>query len=268
MSEDPNTDHQIDIFSNEPVEDLPVPTPEIEPVLEETPAVVDEAEVVEAEPVEAKSENEAVVPENKPTHGFKKRIDKLTTKNKELEAEIEVLKSKIPSEIKPVADIKPENFQTPQEYFDALSEAKVDQILANREAAQIKAKEEALAKSKKQAFDEHMQIALETHKDMQELLKTASSPVSVAMHEALVESEMPGEIVYWLAKHPDECERIANLPTGKAIFEMAKIEAKLTVAPATAATVPTSKKPEVPLIRPVKGGFKISPPTEHSIEIY
>jgi hypothetical protein len=71
--------------------------------------------------------------------------------------------------------------------------------------------------------------AKEKHPDFDETVSHLTLPASHAMLEAILDSELGAEIMYWLGKHPTECKLIGDLPPVSAVREIGRIEG--TIAP-------------------------------------
>ncbi len=140
------------------------------------------------------------------------------------------------------------------------------------------AETEAAARARQpiaEAWAQQVDQAKKAHEDFDEVLAASAEAgieATPAMVQELLESAQGGEVAYYLASHPEECLRIAELtavpekPTpeqvGKAVRlaarEIALIEQRLT-APAAAATAPAApaapagekpKSPETPKPKP------------------
>ena len=72
-------------------------------------------------------------------------------------------------------------------------------------------------------------------------------PVANISAAAVEAADQPGKVLHYLAKNPDEAERIASLPVGKQAREIVRLEEKLAKPP-----VKPSNAPEP--IKPVGGG--------------
>lgn len=118
-------------------------------------------------------------------------------------------------------------------------------------------RERQAQEQQRSAGEEFRKRAKETAKDMPDFDEVVSGigaddPVARISADPIANSDMPGKLLYHLAKNPEEAERIANLPMGQQAREIWKLEQKLA-APAEPATKPVkaSKAPEP--ITPVGG---------------
>lgn len=208
--------------------------------------------------------------------GFKRRIDKLNGRLTAVEQEKEywreqALKLQKPEPAQggaktPIAqDGRPtqDAFDTHEEYLEALTDWKVDQ---RDRANQAKATEQ----SQKSAFDEKVQSYqakvkefAKTHDDFDDVLESVGDiPMSIAVQQSLLESEIGPEIAYELAKNPGEYERICSLGLVPAARELGKIEAKLLAEkskPPVESKTTKAPKPVAPVSTKNAGSIQKSP---------
>ncbi len=163
--------------------------------------------------------------------GFQRRITKLTTEKRELEARLAALTAGKPAET-PKADAgdgKPqlEKFDSYEEYVEALTDWKLER----REAAKA---EQARADAQKQQQAElanswqARQDAVRAKYDDYDEVVGQEIPITQAMQQALLESDHGAELAYWLGSNPKEAERIAKLGPVAAIKALGKIEDSLS----------------------------------------
>jgi hypothetical protein len=98
---------------------------------------------------------------------------------------------------------------------------------------QAKAPEAQPADARRQARIEHLKVlamkAREKHSDFDETMSHLNLPTSHAIGEAILDSELGAEIMYWLGKHPTDCKLIGDLEPLSAVREIGRIEG--TIAP-------------------------------------
>lgn len=162
----------------------------------------------------------------------------------------------------------PKDFTNEKGEFDAFGYAKALAKFSAEEAVkadrkeQEKANREAVEARSYQEYLGRVKASTKDIPDWQEVAEGASDMnVSGALTGYIRESDTPGPLLYHLAKNPDELERLNALPTIKALSEMAKIEAKLTVPEKEAsgserpALPPKGAKPRAPEpIAPLSNG--------------
>jgi hypothetical protein len=220
-------------------------------------------------------ESEGDTPEDKPGKskgGFQRRIDKLTRASAEQREHISRLEARLADANRQPAATNQEQapaqnsgarpvvseFNTYEEYVEALTDYKVTQReTARSEAEQRKAAEAELA-AKQTSYQERVTAARDKYEDYDDVLDGAKNlQISRAMQEAMFESEQGADIAYHLAKNPKEATRIAQLSPLAAAREIGKLEVKLTAdrqpEPAKSQTArKTSKAPEP--VTPISGG--------------
>lgn len=192
--------------------------------------------------------------------GFQKRISQLTQKIRGLEAEIQK-RSTAPEPKPEVATPKsegkpsPDNFNSYEEYVEALTDYRVEQrLLKQREEAQ---QQEAQAQQKQilDRWNEQSEAAREKFEDFDEVLNSVPPPPP-AIQYAIMSSDQAAEVAYHLAQNPKELARIAKLEPLAAAREIGKLEVKLS-KPVTPPATPKPKVTSAPApIKPVGGQAK------------
>ena len=173
--------------------------------------------------------------------GFQKRIDKLTRRQAELESQnaalLEALRqsgkapdnkpaeeNKAPvSEGKP----KPEDFENHDEFVEALTDWKVEQKLntSQKKVQEQQAREEQ--NRQQTEFQTRMDSARERYEDFDDVMGESEVPVTPAMSEIIMTSEVGPDIAYYLANNPEEAGKIAKMPALAAAKALGKLEDKL-----------------------------------------
>lgn len=239
-----------------------------EPSEPENEAEPEEEEELEAAPPEAKSKKKG---------GFQKRIDKLNAKNVAMEQEKEywrqeALKARPAKETDQTAPAKPtetgrpkaDDYGTHDEYVEALADYRVEQKLAALEKTR---REDAIkneAKTKAIAYNEKLNEFKKSHGDFDDVMESVETiPLSLTVHEAILESDLGPELSYELAKDPKEFARICAMKPVQAAKEIGKIEARLTKsseAPPEKKNVTKAPPPVTPVrtrsTSPVKDVYK------------
>lgn len=193
---------------------------------------------------------------------LEKRLSKERRKREELSRRLQVTEElalrgrQEQPKAQPVAENgepKRENFDSYEAFIEARAEwradRKVEEKLAkNREQeAQTRTAEEQ--RKIEQQFRERAKETAKKFEDFDEVMESSDAPMTKAMAEAILHSDVGAEVAYHLAKNPGEAERIAALPAARQAAEIGRLEAKLS-APA----VPTPKPSKAPApIKPVGG---------------
>lgn len=122
------------------------------------------------------------------------------------------------------ADLAPEQFETYEDYADALAERKAQQLLARREAEQ---QQRALV----DAYHEREEAVRDKYDDFEMVAYNPELPVTEVMARAIQASEIGPEVLYHLGTNPKEAARISRLDPILQAREIGKIEVQLGAAP-------------------------------------
>jgi len=122
------------------------------------------------------------------------------------------------------ADLAPEQFETYEDYADALAERKAQQLLARREAEQ---QQRALV----EAYHEREEAVRDKYDDFEMVAYNPELPVTEVMARAIQASEIGPDVLYHLGTNPKEAARIARLDPILQAREIGKIEVQLGSAP-------------------------------------
>lgn len=186
----------------------------------------------------------------------------------ELESRLKALEEKgkpAPVEVK---EPDPKDFTNEKGEFDAFGYAKALAKHAAEEAVKADRKEQEKANkeaAEARAYQEYLGRVKASTKDISDWHDVAESAADMQVSGAVTgyirESDSPGPLLYHLAQHPDELERLNALPTIKALAEVAKLEAKLTAPKDTKTDVEVPKgKPRAPEpIAPLSNGAGVTP---------
>lgn len=273
----------IEVRSNEvpePVVEAKEPkkeqsAPEAEVSQEQKKSSDSEAEETEADEVSDESDEESDKESDddsdrdkpKKKGGFQRRIDKLNAAKADAEREREYWKQQALKgasetnkedpkvESKPANDGRPipDDFETHADYVDALTDWKMDQRESKKAQEQEKSKllseHETLVKS----HQERLKSFTDKTADFEEVLENLDGLHSPVAERIILESESGPELLYELAKNPEEAKRICSLSPLAAARELGKIEARLTskASPEKQETKKITKAPKP--IEPVGG---------------
>lgn len=185
--------------------------------------------------------------------GFQRRITKLTTEKRELEARLAALTAGKPTEKAAetpkadAADGKPqlEKFESYEDYVEALTDWK----LAQREAAMAERSKVDAAKQQQAELAKSWQArqdAVRAKYDDYDEVVGQEIPITQAMQQALLESDHGAELAYWLGSNPEEANRIAKLGPVAQIKALAKIEDSLSVGSAEPPAKPKPRASSAP----------------------
>lgn len=243
---------------------IETPEEEVEekPVAQETAAETDSDEGAEEE---AESE-----PKKKGRGGWQRRNEKLTRNWKNAESRAEAaerlaaeLKAQLaakPAEqqtpAKTVPDGRPKlsDFETPEEWAEALTDWKLEQ----RDAKVRQAAVEDETKERQQTYRERLEAAKSKHDDWEEVadeIKANGMNIPLIVQDAILESDVGPEITYYLAKNRDVTAKLMDMSPAAAAKEIGRIEARLSPETKDAPKDrPKSNAP--PPIKPLGGSTK------------
>jgi hypothetical protein len=170
-----------------------------------------------------------------------RRIDKLTREIEELkrqvaEREIRSLKPQDkPSEPAQSAPGKPklEDFSTLEQYQEALTDWKLDERERLQREKQARDATEQALRAEQDGWKAKERAARKAHPDYDDLMDTVEIPAGpgvLAARQAMLENEDGAELLYYLARHPKELERIAQLSPASAVMAIGRLSASLSPA--------------------------------------
>jgi len=175
--------------------------------------------------------------------GFQRRIDKLNARTTAAQQEAEYWKAMAlkkeagepkSEKVEPKsAEGKPksEDFESHAEYVEALTDWKIEQ---REKAKEVLAQKSQLEADQEKALNSHYEreeAFAEKNEDYPEVVAAlfkSTKNASAALQDLIVSSENSPEILYALAKDPQEFKRINALSPMAMAREIGKIEAKLT----------------------------------------
>jgi len=234
-------------------------TPVETTVTEEKPVETTATETTDEKPVDEKVETEKKAEDKKPAvdpekNHFQRRQERLLRERAEFKAEAEYLRSQMasqkqtqsPTNGRPARD----QFQNDEDYVDALTTWKVDQKLSG--VKQELAQHQTQSKVQTDWITKIAQAKAD-YSDYDTVMEDAQDiPITEAVQEAIQGSDLGGDIVYYLAKNPEEANRINSLSPMAAAREIGRIESYVEYEKdqKTKKVVPVSKAPSP--IKPVK----------------
>lgn len=207
----------------------PEPEPEPEPKSDEKKAEGDDKDDgKESGQDEADSSSDR----KRLTRRAEKRIGRLTKRAKTAESRAEKAERENAELRKQIADQKaestkpkPEDFDDHDDYLKARDKWKADSEPEDD-------KKEKPLSSEEQDFIDARDLVLEAaeelgHKDWEKAIRNENLRMTQPMIIAMAETDIPGEIAYYLGKNPDEAAKIAEMKPFRQASEIGKLEAKL-----------------------------------------
>jgi hypothetical protein len=229
-----------------------------------------EPEAVETEPVQAEEQSEPAQDEAKPTEEKKpnpkleRRFSELTKQREQakleaeteraraaqLEARLRALEQQAAPKQSVDTEPQPGQFQDAFEYAKALAEYSTEKALNERDQREAQARANAERQKVIESWTQKLDKVKAELPDYDEMVSTANVVVSDEIRDAILESDVGPRILYDLAENLEFAQKLAQMPTTKALREIGKLEAKYDKVEAPKETVVKSKAPAP--IRPLK----------------
>lgn len=200
----------------------------------------------------------------KKRRGYQRRVDKLKSRLTDREREIEFWKQKAlsatpPKQDEPVTQSQssdgepdPNDFETHAAYVKALTSWETKRLLAQEKEESRKREAKSESEKRTSSFRDKVKTFAETKDDFEDVIEAVDDiPMSVAVQEVILESDIGPELMYELAKDKDEYARICKLTPLAAARELGKIEARLSKSAETKQTSQASKPKAPPPLTPV-----------------
>lgn len=172
----------------------------------------------------------------------------------ELRARLKALESNAKPIDVPVAP-KRYDYATEELYIEALTDYKVDKRIADREEAQRQSKMAAEMQEIDNGYAKTVAEAKRRYDDFEDVVTQSTTVIPPHIVMAVKESEIGGDLTYYLAKFPDEAKKILAMRPVQALKYIAQIERELSepeedIVPEK--SKPSQKKAPEP-ITPVRG---------------
>lgn len=138
---------------------------------------------------------------------------------------------------------KPEQFKTYEEYLDKLTDWKVDKKLAEMSERSTRQQQEESQQSYESQARDNLMKAAEKYDDFEEVVTNPKMTITVPMRDALGESELGGEIAYYLGTNLKEAATIAQMSPVQQVKAIDKLEQKLKGTPKNVSNAPAPMEP-------------------------
>lgn len=222
----------------------------------------DSAPVETAPVIEAKPETEKPKRDN-----LQARINKLTRERYEAEERATQLEQMLNATAQKPADApKREAFESYEDYVEAkaafVAEQKVMQTIKAREEEESKRKQESASRETWTNWETRKETARDKYADFDEVINQ-DIPITTAMQQAIMESDMGPDVAYYLGTHPEEAERISKLSHARQLLEMGKLEIK-----ASEPKKPSSAPAPIDPVKPNGNLYDPSPNEKDSDEVW
>lgn len=202
------------------------------PEIAESTVVADQ----NAETATAKPETE----EKPKPDPIQRRIDKLTREKYQLRGELEAMRRERESwNQQPTNQPLPtkagmpklEDFSNFDEYIAAkaefIAESKLSKAFEEREQKQREREAQESHKKRLETWQERIDAFRATASDFEEVLESAEVSLTESMANAIMESEMGPQLAYYLARNPEEAEKLTSLSPSALNRAIGRIESKI-----------------------------------------
>jgi len=122
------------------------------------------------------------------------------------------------------SDLSPDQFNTYEDYADALAEYKAEELLAKRETA--KQHQDLLSQ-----YHDREESARDRYDDFEQVAYNPKLSITEAMAQSIQASDNGPDVLYYLGSNPKEADRIARLSPILQAKEIGKLEAGMASSP-------------------------------------
>lgn len=155
---------------------------------------------------------------------------------------------------------QPHQFTDAFEYAKALTDYRVEHMLAQEKANQAQAAAQAERQQVINQWTKKVDAAKAELPDFDEMVQSAGDVVIPDhVRDAMMESDVGPKLLYHFAENPDLARSIAAMPPIKALREIGKLEAKLE-APKQAEKPPVARSKAPEPIQPIRANGKADVP--------
>lgn len=234
---------------------------EVEVTAVETPAAVTEeqntAQVETPDSPPESTEAETTKPpetEEQKRSKYQRRIDRKNSEIAAARTEARMLKERLeqleaqarPQQQRAAGAPTLDQFDNFEDYMSARVAFEAERVVETRlsKAQQAEAARQAQEAQSRvlTSWKDKQEAAADKYDDFEEVVGASDAPVTPEMRQAIVESDAGADIAYYLAQHPEEAKRIAQLSPIRQIAEVGKLEIKISTP---APRKPTSTPPPV-----------------------
>ena len=221
-----------------------------------------------SEQSEPEAEQSKTTEEKKQNPKLEKRFSELTKQREQakaeaqaerqqreaLEARLRVLEQQAtPQQAKNIdEEPQPGQFQDAFEYAKALAQYSTEKALNERDQQEANRRANEERHKVIQSWSSKLEKVKADLPDYDEIVSTANVVVSDDIRDSILESDVGPRILYHLADDLEYAQRLAQMPTRKALIEIGKLEKLYEKSEAKPETVAKSKAPAP--IKPLKAG--------------
>lgn len=223
-------------------------------VVVETPAAVAEEQITEqveqtSDSTPDSTEAETTKPEQPPEteeqrkSKYQRRIDRKNAEIAAARTEARLYKERL-EQLEAQARPQPQRvagaptldqFDNFEDYMSARVAFEAEKVVETRLSRVQQAEAERKAQEAQSrvltSWQDKQAAAADKYADFEEVVGGSDAPVTPSMSQAIVESDHGADIAYYLAQHPDEARRIAQLSPIRQVAEVGKLEIKVSAPP-------------------------------------
>ena len=129
----------------------------------------------------------------------------------------------------PVEQVLPDQFTTTEEYVEALTTSKAQQIVQQQQFE--KQRQELLG-----GYHDKEEVARDKYEDFEQVAYNPKLPITDVMAQTIQASDNGPDIAYYLGTNPKEADRISRLVPLLQAKEIGRLEAKIASDPVTKQT--------------------------------
>jgi len=122
------------------------------------------------------------------------------------------------------SDLNADQFNTYEDYAEALAERKAEELLAKRETAK---QQQALLAN----YHDREESARDRYDDFEQVAYNPNLSITEIMAQSIQASDIGPDVLYWLGSNPKEADRIARLSPILQAKEIGKLEAGMASSP-------------------------------------
>ena len=126
---------------------------------------------------------------------------------------------------------RPEDFKDYESYVRATARWEVQQEMSSMHRESAAQAASRTAREQAAYVQSRLAPAAQKYSDFAEVALADDLPITQPMAAAIAESDVGGDVAYYLGSHREEAERISKMSAVQQVRELAKIEEKITAPP-------------------------------------
>ena len=210
---------------NDEVEELDKEQPAVDTLEEESPNPEQSEQTTEEQAPPEKPEKP---PEDgKSKRHYRRKISNLARENERLQRELEESRKRDTPPEDP-QEPKREDFEDLEQYLEARTDYLTDIKLREKEARQQEESEKTKQEEERtqlfESWEDKKENARDRYDDFDDIIDTEDVKVPAHAAQAMLESDIGGDIMYYLAKHPEKADNLEKLSPTRQVIEIGRLE--------------------------------------------